>query len=107
MRLPGRRMSGASKRRLQPKTQGGKVARYFAAGWEAGISVRWGDLTAEERTALKRMNRGAYPGLAADLGERLMALGLAVRRPNGIGISRVGREMVINALLAGRQAVDE
>jgi hypothetical protein len=71
------------------------------------MPVTWESLSGEERTALKRMNRGPYPGLSAALGERLIALGLAARRANGIGISRQGREMVIDALLSARQALDE
>lgn len=63
------------------------------------VAVSWHDLPEAERTALKRMNRGPYAGLTEDLGRRLVALGLAVARPGGIGISRAGRELVINALL--------
>lgn len=64
------------------------------------MAVAWTDLTEDERTALKRMNRGPYPQLSADLAQRLIALGLAVERPNGVGISRDGRDLVINTLLA-------
>lgn len=71
------------------------------------MSVTWESLSGEERTVLKRMNRGPYTGLSAELGERLIALGLAARRANGVGISREGREMVIDALLSARQALDE
>jgi hypothetical protein len=71
------------------------------------MPVTWDDLTDEERTALKRMNRGPYPDLSPALGARLVALGLAVQRPNGPGISREGRELVINTLLSARQALDE
>lgn len=60
----------------------------------------WTDLTDDERTALKRMNRGPYPQLSSDLAKRLIVLGLAIQRENGVGISRDGREMVINMLLA-------
>lgn len=67
------------------------------------MTVAWGDLTEDERTALKRMNRGPYPELSAVLGARLVALGLAQERPAGIGISRVGRELVIETLLAARR----
>jgi len=66
------------------------------------ITIGWGDLTPDEQTALKRMNRGPYPALPPVLGARLVALGLAAERPAGIGISRAGRELVINALLAAR-----
>lgn len=65
--------------------------------------VAWADLPEAERTALKRMNRGPYPGLGAELGQRLVALGLAVIRPDGVGISRAGRELVIGALLDARR----
>lgn len=70
------------------------------------MPVTWDDLTEDERTALKRMNRGPYPELSAELGRRLVTLGLAVYRPNGAGISREGRELVINMLLSARQALD-
>jgi hypothetical protein len=66
------------------------------------MTIGWHDLTPEEQTALKRMNRGPYPALPKAMAERLMALGLAQERPNGIGISRAGRELVINTLLAAR-----
>lgn len=62
----------------------------------------WDDLSEEERIALKRLNRGPYPGLAGTLGRRLVGLGLAVSRPDGIGISRLGRELVIDTLLEAR-----
>lgn len=67
------------------------------------MPVTWDDLTDEERTALKRMNRGPCPGLPAALATRLVALGLAVRRANGPGISRQGRELVIDTLLSARK----
>ena len=66
------------------------------------MAVTWTDLTDDERTALKRMNRGPYPQLSTDLAQRLISLGLAVERPSGVGISRDGRDLVINALLAAR-----
>src|SRR5690606_35249109 len=69
----------------------------------AGMPVTWDDLTGEERTALKRMNRGPYSDLSPALTERLMSLGLVVQRPGGPGISREGRELVIKTLLAARQ----
>lgn len=67
------------------------------------MTIAWTDLTDAERTALKRMNRGPYPALSADLAQRLIELGLAAERKNGVGISRDGRELVINALLAGKK----
>ena len=66
-------------------------------------TVDWADLSDDERTALKRLNRGPYPALPSDLAQRLIARGLAVQRENGIGISRDGRELVINTLLAQRE----
>jgi hypothetical protein len=72
------------------------------AGEIDAMTTGWGDLTNDEQTALKRMNRGPYPALSKSLAERLVSLGLAAERPNGIGISRAGRELVINALLAAR-----
>ena len=68
----------------------------------AASSVAWDDLSEEERTALKRMNRGPYPALTESIGRRLIVLGLAVLRADGVGISRAGRELVINALLEAR-----
>lgn len=67
------------------------------------MAVAWDDLTMDEQTALKRMNRGPYPGLSKELAERLVSLGLAAERPNGVGISRAGRELVIGKLLGARQ----
>lgn len=64
--------------------------------------INWSDLADDERTALKRLNRGPYPGLSPDLAQRLIALGLAVERDSGVGISRGGRELVINTLLTAR-----
>lgn len=66
------------------------------------MAVAWSDLDEEEKTAMKRMNRGPYPALPPELGQRLIARGLAVRREGGIGISREGRELVIAVLLEGR-----
>lgn len=64
--------------------------------------LKWEDLSEAERTALKRMNRGPYTDLTMDMGLRLIELGLATRRPTGIGISRSGRELVITTLLSAR-----
>lgn len=66
------------------------------------MTVTWSDLTDEERTALKRMNRGPYPSLSKALAERLIFLGLAEERASGIGINRTGRELVIATLLGVR-----
>ena len=66
------------------------------------MPIEWASLSEEERTALKRMNRGPYPNLERKLAERLIALGLAVDRPRGVGISREGRELVIDTLLAAK-----
>ncbi|MBN9552197.1 MAG: hypothetical protein J0H31_25885 [Alphaproteobacteria bacterium] len=66
------------------------------------MTTSWSDLSTQEQTALKRMNRGPYPGLDETLAKRLIALGLAQERPSGIGISRAGRELVIDILLRGR-----
>ncbi len=67
------------------------------------MAVAWKDLSEDERMALKRLNRGPYPQLSVALGARLLALGLAQERPAGIGISRAGRELVIETLLAARR----
>jgi len=66
------------------------------------MTVIWDDLTEEEQTALKRMNRGPYPSLSKVLAERLVFLGLAEKRPSGIGINRAGRDLVIRKLLGAR-----
>ena len=42
----------------------------------------WQDLDDDERTALKRLNRGPYPALPEAVGNRLIALGLAERDPD-------------------------
>lgn len=65
--------------------------------------ISWEDLTADEQTALKRMNRGPYSILAKDIAVRLVFLGLADERSSGIGINRAGRELVINHLLGSRK----
>lgn len=67
------------------------------------MSVNWNDLSEAERTALKRMNRGHHSTLPEAMGLRLIDLGLAVSRPDGVGISRRGRELVIDTLLETRQ----
>ena len=66
------------------------------------MAIGWNELTRDEQTALKRMNRGPYPALPKALAERLIALGLAEDRPRGVGINRTGRELVISTLLAAR-----
>ena len=66
------------------------------------MAVNWTDLDESEQTALKRLNRGPYPELQADMAERLIAHGLAERRPRGVGINRDGRELVISTLLNHR-----
>jgi hypothetical protein len=66
------------------------------------MTMSWDDLTKEEQVALKRMNRGPYPDLPKPMAGRLIALGLAQERPDGIGISRAGRELVIGVLLDGQ-----
>jgi hypothetical protein len=70
-----------------------------------GATVGWNDLTKDEQTALKRMNRGPYPALGAQMAERLIALGLAEERPRGVGINRAGRDLVITTLLAARETM--
>jgi hypothetical protein len=67
------------------------------------MAVNWEDLAEDEQTALKRMNRGPYPALSEALAARLISLGLAERRPSGVGINRAGRQMVIDTLLAARE----
>ena len=67
------------------------------------MTVGWNDLSQDEQTALKRMNRGPYPALPAAIADRLISLGLAQERPTGIGISRAGRELVIGILLEARK----
>lgn len=66
------------------------------------MTIGWKELSKDEQTALKRMNRGPYPQLPAELAERLIDLGLAQERANGVGISRAGRELVIATLLEAR-----
>ncbi|MBU2485383.1 MAG: hypothetical protein KKG78_09875 [Alphaproteobacteria bacterium] len=65
--------------------------------------MTWSDLDENERTALKRLNRGPYPALEPSLAERLIAYGLVERRDRGIGINRAGRELVIGVLLNQRE----
>jgi hypothetical protein len=74
----------------------------------ATTEISWGDLTDTEKIALKRMNRSPYGGLSKELGSRLVELGLAVARPDGVGISRFGRRLVIDMLLeAGKKNAGE
>ena len=61
--------------------------------------ISWDDLNADEQTALKRRNRGAYPALSPDLAARLISLGLAEERSTGVGINRTGRTLVIDYLI--------
>ena len=87
----------------------GRTGRSDGSDDESGMpvapaaAIRWSDLSADEQTALKRLNRGPYPGLDAATAGRLLALGLVASRPAGIGISRAGRELVISTLLAARE----
>jgi hypothetical protein len=69
--------------------------------------VAWYDLAADEQAALKRLNRAVDPALDGELAARLVALGLAVPRQDGIGISRAGRALVIDALLQAVREQDE
>lgn len=66
--------------------------------------LEWDDLSLEEKTALRRMNRGPYPALEPEMAHRLVDLGLAEVRTTGVGISRAGRELVIDSLLRTRQS---
>ena len=66
--------------------------------------LNWDELTSDEKTALRRLNRGPYPELSREMSERLISLGIAEQRPNGVGINRAGRELVIDALLRPRQS---
>lgn len=67
------------------------------------MMLDWDDLSSDEKTALRRMNRGPYPELSREMAERLIELGLAEKRPAGVGISRAGRELAIESLLRTRQ----
>lgn len=68
------------------------------------MMLHWDDLPEDQKTALRRMNRGPYPELSPELAKQLVELGLAEARPAGVGISRAGRELVIDSLLRTRQA---
>ncbi|MBS3648476.1 hypothetical protein KEU06_07525 [Pseudaminobacter sp. 19-2017] len=76
-------------------------------GAATATKVAWDELSQDEKTALKRLNRGPYPDLADETGARLIRLGLAAARPEGIGISRAGRELVIDTLLQARPSVSD
>lgn len=94
-------MRRSGRPRLRPET--GSVAGSDAApAAPSPAAVTWDALSEAERTALRRMNRGPYAALDVETGRRLVALGLAVERPTGIGISRAGRAMVIETLLGAR-----
>lgn len=68
------------------------------------MMLQWDDLSSEEKTALRRMNRGPYLALSPKMANRLIDLGLAEDRPTGVGISRAGRELVIESLLRTHQS---
>lgn len=88
----------------------GRSARREAADEaveHAAMPKDWHDLAADEQAALKRLNRAVDPGLDQQLAARLVALGLAVPRGNGLGISRAGRAMVIDVLLQAVREQDE
>lgn len=68
------------------------------------MMLNWDDLSSDEKTALRRMNRGPYSELSREMAERLVDLGLAEHRSTGTGISRAGRELVIDSLLRTRQS---
>lgn len=89
-------------RRKSGRTRSAADASAVRAPARTAPAVGWSDLSDEERTALKRLNRGPYPELPDAVAGRLLALGLAASRPGGTGISRAGRELVIATLLAGR-----
>jgi hypothetical protein len=76
--------------------------RHRFATKEGVVTVVWNDLTPEEQIALKRLNRWPYPAISEALAERLVFLGLAEERPNGRGINRAGRALVINTLVKVR-----
>ena len=69
--------------------------------------IDWKDLSKEEQTALRRMNRGPHRELTEEMAARLKSLGLAQERPDGAGISRAGRELVIRTLLERRTGAVE
>lgn len=87
------------------RRSGRERARAERADAEAGgesqprPTIEWDELSPKEQLALKRLNRGHDPHLDPATAERLLELGLAAKRPQGIGISRAGRELVINVLL--------
>ena len=87
---------------MKPRRRSGRAAAIASEVDPTAAKVAWDDLTKDEQTALKRLNRGPYPDLADDTAARLIGLGLAAARSGGIGISRAGRELVIDMLLRAR-----
>ncbi len=69
-------------------------------------AVGWDDLDPAAQAALMRLNRGHADGIDPPAGERLKALGLAVARATGLGITRAGRELAVAALLRPRGDVE-
>lgn len=96
-------MTAGLRSRARRPRRGEQARAADPASPAVAASVAWEDLSEAERTALKRMNRGPYPGLDEATALRLIGLGLAVARPGGIGISRAGRELVIGTLLEARR----
>lgn len=59
------------------------------------MTIRFDDLTSEERHALERLfSHGSFPLLRA-MADRLIKLGLAEQKLGGVGISRTGEELVV------------
>ena len=73
---------------------------------EPAAQAGWADLSPAEQSALKRMNRGPCPDMDPEILAGLVRSGLAVERPQGTGISRAGRELVIAMLLEAREEYD-
>jgi hypothetical protein len=66
----------------------------YAAQLESGTTVRWDELTAEERETLIDLERGNEPLIAVEVVNRLIEMDLAVGKLGGTRISERGRKLV-------------
>ena len=59
------------------------------------MTVRWDDLSADEKQALERLfSHDSFPLLSATA-DRLIKSGLAEQKLGGVGISQAGEELVV------------
>lgn len=71
--------------------------------------VTWSDLNREEREWLRKLNLGpaASMMLTTTMADRLKSLGLAEQKPGGTGLSKEGKRIINEVILAARRARGE